>query len=140
MTRRAARGAPIVFGICLQHQGTCYPSDDWSDFGAVILGWWLVAAAHLLENRGSTELHFMDGPYAVEVRSTEDGDELELLPAAQIGSWRVPVGDFIEELIRAAETVRTELLRLGIAAEDQASLAYGIAMVRNAPVLTTSRR
>ena len=45
-----------------------------SDIIVVILGWWAAAVLRLLRNsNGSERVHFMDGPYAIEISKSELG-------------------------------------------------------------------
>jgi len=51
-----------------------FPAVGWDDFGVVILGWWAGALCRILRSESKNELvHFMDGPYAVEVSMPEPG-------------------------------------------------------------------
>jgi hypothetical protein len=40
-----------------------FPGPGWSDFVAIVLGWWLEALRTLIRGEPSAELRFMDGPY-----------------------------------------------------------------------------
>jgi hypothetical protein len=42
-----------------------FPGPGWSDFVAIILGWWLEALHTLLRGEQSVELRFMDGRYVM---------------------------------------------------------------------------
>lgn len=44
-----------------------FPGTGWSDFVAIVLGWWLVALQGLIRGQKSVELRFMDGPYVMYV-------------------------------------------------------------------------
>jgi len=50
-----------------------FPMHGWNDFVVVILSWWHSALLRLLQDASIGEmLHFMDGPYAVEVSISSD--------------------------------------------------------------------
>jgi hypothetical protein len=42
-----------------------FPGAGWSDFVAIVLGWWLEALQTLIRGEQSVELRFMDGPYVM---------------------------------------------------------------------------
>lgn len=139
MVRRAQRGTPLVFGIALEHEGGFFPSEDWVDFGAVLLAWWLAAGARLSASGGTEELQFMDGPYSVRVERPAGTDTVRLSAAAAALEWQLPFADFIGALTQAAEEVRRELARLDIAPEDQASLEYGLRCLGGATAVPAGR-
>lgn len=61
-------GGPATAGIWLEVDGREFPSRGWNDFAVVVLGWWVAAVLRLLDGESTREtVHFMDGPYAVEV-------------------------------------------------------------------------
>jgi hypothetical protein len=58
-------------------RGEPFPDADWSDFAVIVFNMWLVNALDLWEGGESwTKLHFMDGPFWVEIESRD-------------GTWRV---------------------------------------------------
>lgn len=42
-----------------------FPEENWSDFVATILGWWINSYANAKSNGQPLELCFMDGPYSI---------------------------------------------------------------------------
>lgn len=49
-----------------------FPSQDWSDFVVVVLGWWASEISRLYRAEASeVVLRFMDGPYMVLVRAED---------------------------------------------------------------------
>jgi hypothetical protein len=58
----------VTGNVWLIVDGKDFPAHQWNDFIVVILGWWAAALLRLLQNSRKYELiHFMDGPYVVEV-------------------------------------------------------------------------
>lgn len=129
MRQYAARGASPIFDIHWSCDGETYPSHDWIDFGAVILGWWIVAGERLLRGSKEERFLFMDGPY--ELRARRQDSSLQISATYQPLLWTVPLQELMVELIRAADTVSQELLRLGIAEQDRRSLDYGVGLLRS---------
>lgn len=51
-----------------------FPMEGWSDAVVVVLGWWANALIRLNAQAGDMEVvHFMEGPYEVEIRRLADG-------------------------------------------------------------------
>lgn len=66
-------GGPALAGISLVTQGSEFPLAGWSDFVLVVMSWWLAAILRLLTNGGTERVHFMDGPYAVDLFREQSG-------------------------------------------------------------------
>ena len=66
------RGAgPATGSVWLALEEVAFPSKDWNDFIVVILEAWVGAVLRLLEGSSRNEIvHFMDGPYLVELSRT----------------------------------------------------------------------
>lgn len=95
---------PATAGIWLTLNGYHFPMIGWNDFVVVVLGWWVAAVLRLLQNDSASErIHFMDGPYAVEI-SKMPSDRFQLrMFAGPNGGREVAVGEaevrqFIGEL------------------------------------------
>lgn len=96
--------------------GDQFPERGWSDFVVVILVWWLKAAASLARRRGSVELQFMDGPYAVAVEANDEGTcSVEFVNTALtrtvIGTSTVETLRLIQGLTNVAKEVVEECTR-----------------------------
>jgi antitoxin YobK len=124
MRRYHDRGSPLFFGIHWTHQGQAYPAEYWLDFGAVILGWWLGAATKLLEGSTEQKFSFMDGPFSLMAR--REGRLLRVSGETEPVDWTIPLEDVTAALLRAADEVHRELLRLDMAGEEREGLASGI--------------
>jgi hypothetical protein len=67
-------GGPATANIWMVINGREFPMRRWNDFVVVVLSWWATALLQLLRNTSAKEtLHFMDGPYTVEVSKTASG-------------------------------------------------------------------
>src|SRR5690242_16664917 len=99
------RGSPLLFGISWEHQGLYYPSEDWLDFGAVILGWWFTATNNLLQGAKEEKFSFMDGPYSIQLTPYSMEKLIILEPQGLTVTWKAPLVEIAEELIHAANEV-----------------------------------
>jgi hypothetical protein len=125
---RHRRGDPLIFVIYWEYDGVCYPETGWTDFGAVILVWWLEATRRL-RDEGVAEViyRFMDGPYGLRARREVATDNVVIEPEdpADGGfAWTIPLDHLIAELLQAAGMVRDNLAHLCIAERDQHSLEF----------------
>jgi len=51
-----------------------FPDEHWRDFVVVLLGWWCRALSRCLEgDPGPIDIHFMEGPYLVELGHASSG-------------------------------------------------------------------
>lgn len=65
---------PATGNVWLTIGGHAFPAHRWNDFIVVVLSWWVVAVLRLLRKTSERELvHFMDGPYAVEIFNMPGG-------------------------------------------------------------------
>jgi hypothetical protein len=131
LRQRIQRGAPLVFEIAWEHDGVVYPAPHWTDFGAVIMVWWLRVVVELFEGTDTSEFLFMDGPYALEARYQPATGLVELAPRGRNWVWRIPLSIVARELVRAANTVSEELLSAGVGEADRQSVEYGVTRVRS---------
>jgi hypothetical protein len=85
---------PATAGIWLVAGGLQFPRVGWNDFVVVVLGWWSAALLRLLGNNGATErVHFMEGPYAVEISKSRSGNLQLRMFAGPSGGHEVAVGE-----------------------------------------------
>ncbi len=116
------READPFFGICWLHNGIAYPEAEWLDFGSVILGWWLMTATSLVRGSLEEEFLFMDGPYALSVRSRNNLYHISMEGRSE--SWTVERTSFMNELLSAANQTVAKLNELQI--PDKEGLQIGI--------------
>ena len=130
------RTSPLIFTISWEHEGTYYPMKNWSDFGVVILDWWIAATIRLLQGSRTEKFEFMDGPYSINAIYHRQSRMVELLPDTSQASWitsskwNVSSNELVEELLRAANTVRTKLMQGEYGEKEQALLETDIVNLR----------
>jgi hypothetical protein len=127
-----ARNSPSFFGISLYQDGQFYPSEDWTDFGAVILNWWILVLIHLLGRGRCQKFLFMDGPYAVEVRHRRSTNMIELRPQGLGFVWEVPPSELAEAVAHAAETVVQKLAKVETGKQEREGLEQAVSKLREA--------
>lgn len=115
------RGSNSLFTIYWQQEEAAYPEEQWLDFGAVILGWWLVTAKTLVEGALEAEFLFMDGPYRLNAHRF--GNQLHFSAEGEAWLWRVSTETFVSELLEAAAEVKRKFSELGIS--DKSGLQVG---------------
>jgi hypothetical protein len=105
---------PATAGIWLITDNFAFPGVGWNDFIVVVLSWWVAAILDLLHNDNSRKrVHFMDGPYAVELSLTPAGRlQLRQFVGAS-GGCEVAVGHadvrrFVDELSTQSRQVLEE--------------------------------
>jgi hypothetical protein len=126
------RNSPLFFGISVHQNNNFYPSEDWTDFGAVILNWWIFTLIHLLGRGRCQKFLFMDGPYAIEVRHRRSTKMIELRPQGLDLVWEVPPSELAEAVAHAAETVVQKLAKVGIGKREREGLEQAVGQLREA--------
>lgn len=125
-------GRPATADIWFIINGLGFPKQPWNDFAIVVLGWWATALSRLLRNATDRELvHFMDGPYAVEVSKVDIGllrfRGLEGLDRSkEVAVCESPAMPFILEVIAQSRKILDECRRNGWWSEDAETLETSI--------------
>lgn len=125
-----ARGASPFFGIALQQDDQFYPSEDWKDFGAVILNWWMETMLHLLGSGRCKEFLFMDGPYEVKVRYRRSTQMMELRPQGLNVIWQISPKDLTEAIVNAAEKVMQKLAQMNTGRLEREGLEQSVSQLQ----------
>jgi hypothetical protein len=108
---------PATAGIWLVIGGCEFPSAGWNDFVVVVLGWWSDAILRLLKNNSGRErVHFMDGPYSVEISKTQSQTLHLRMFAGPSGGREVAEGEadikrFVSELAAQSRQLLDECRR-----------------------------
>lgn len=119
LTRYKIGSGPLLFEITWNHDKIVYPMNNWSDFGKVILGWWVTAVSEIINGNDESEFYFMDGPYSISARYNREINLLYLSPKGIDSTWTISLNELIEQLINAFEKVSSELAQRGIGTQDQ---------------------
>ena len=131
-TMKARAKGPATAGIWLATGECQFPRTGWNDFVVVILGWWSAAILRLLTNKGGRErVHFMEGPYAVEVYEAPSGKLQLRMFAGPGGGAEVAAGEadknrFVTELTVASKEVLDECRLRGWWSPDAEKLALDL--------------
>jgi hypothetical protein len=132
-----ARKASPFFGIALQQDNQFYPSEDWNDFGAVILNWWIGTMLHLLSSGRCKEFLFMDGPYEVKVRYRRSTKMMELRPQGLDVIWQVSPRELTEAIVNAAEKVIQKLAQMNTGKVEREGLERAVSKLRELSIQIT---
>ena len=127
-----ARNSPPFFLISFQHIDEFYPSENWTDFGGVILSWWICALVQLLRRGHREQFLFMDGPYEIEVCYRRKTGMMELRPEGLDVVWEVTPIELSDALVCAGETVVQKLIQVGTGVRIRKGLEQGLAELRQA--------
>lgn len=102
---------PATAAICFEFPAREFPAPGWNDCAVVILGWWVAALLRLTRNESAYEvLHFMEGPYCVEVTQTSPGQLHFRAMEGPVRASEVAVSDeravtFIQGLLLASRSL-----------------------------------
>lgn len=92
---------PAIAGIWLVTESGPFPAAGWSDFAVVILGWWAIALLKTIRSNGVLgRVHFMDGPYAVDVALSSGILQFRLIGQdREVGTGEAALNPFVSALI-----------------------------------------
>jgi hypothetical protein len=98
---------PAVAGIWLVTESGAFPAAGWSDFAVVILGWWASALLKTIRSNGvRVRVHFMDGPYAVDVAVSSGVLHFRLISRdREVGTGEAALSPFIRALTSQSREV-----------------------------------
>lgn len=119
LIRYKAGFEPLLFEITWNNDEIVYPMKNWSDFGKVILGFWVVTISEIIDGSDEVEFYFMDGPYFISAKYNREINLLYLSPKGINSTWTVSLNDLIKQLISAFEEVNSGLVQRNIGVKDQ---------------------
>lgn len=122
------RNSSPVFGIYWEHYGKFYPQEGWTDFGTVIVGWWLQALQRLLDGAKSQKLVFMDGPYELTVQRIS-GQEVECRDRKRAFCCQTSIDELATSVGKAARGIVRRLESLQVAERERVSLKNGLSLL-----------
>lgn len=102
----------LLFYIYWEHNSVCYPSDNWLDFGYIILGWWVTNIIKLQEGADEGKFSFMDGPYSIGIKLYREIGIVELSPEKIDIVWKVSFVEVIQKILQAVNNVYKESLKI----------------------------
>jgi hypothetical protein len=70
----------LRFEIFWSDNSSFYPTENWHDFGCIIIGWWITTLDSLLKKGEPSSFSFMDGPYSISVRLNDTSKKFILQP------------------------------------------------------------
>jgi hypothetical protein len=114
---RLSPSGKALANIWLQINGLQFPMNHWNDFVVVIMSWWVLALLRLVSGVSSQEIvHFMDGPYAVEVAALPSGMlRFRALTRSsrdrEVATGEEPINPFVLGLIAQTREVLEECKR-----------------------------
>lgn len=126
LIRNSTMSTSSIFNIWFEHEDVIYPNPGWSDFGAVILGWWLVTARKLLQGELQGDFPFMDGPYSLKVIRLFSSGMVQITFRGLTDVWEVELTEFVLAISEAAKRTHHVLTTLNIHHQEQAGLKTGI--------------
>jgi hypothetical protein len=96
---------PAIAGIWLITGDGPFPSAGWSDFVVVILAWWAGALLRAIRCSGVPgRVHFMDGPYAVDVAMSSGKLHFRLISRdREVGTGEAALDSFVSALISQSQ-------------------------------------
>jgi hypothetical protein len=99
--------------VCFSHNDAAFPELNWNDFVVVLVTEWAKEITRLLkEAKGQISLHFMDGPFIMQLKRKNPGwvvnwirngvpvDSFEIASLAELGQSLVLVGQLIVSRLR----------------------------------------
>lgn len=121
--------------LWLELSGTPFPAVGWNDFVIPIMSALVEAAASLVVGDGGPHpIHFMQGPYLLELELEPDALKLRGLRTDRgqgfVASSRVPAIDFAQEVLLAGEAALNASGQVGSPGLDEARLKQGLLRLR----------
>ncbi|MHC5018640.1 MAG: hypothetical protein ACYTGX_00735 [Planctomycetota bacterium] len=118
--------AAAYFSLVWEHDGGAFPFVGHCDFGAEVLGQWILATRELIRGTAETvEFNYIEGGHALRVsRVDPDGDAVAITPEgvepAQV--WPTTTNELAHLLLSTARAVCDHLEEQGLAFNDRAAL------------------
>src|SRR5262245_60597798 len=133
---RPGSAGPATGNIWIMLGQLAFPFQNWNDFVVVILEAWASAVVRMLRGVSEHErVHFMDGPYVVEVSSaSEDVLRLRAIERArqelERGCEDARALDFIDGLLACSEEVLAACRQKGCWSVDADKLEATLPLLR----------
>ena len=121
------RGGSLYLAIALEHNGAFYPDQCWTDFGGVILDWWMCAIKKLKLGSKSEDLVFMDGPYRMRVEYDAITSLVSLRPIDGKFVWVCTLEELAVAVATAAKALQHILDRENVGRKESLALSSSVA-------------
>jgi hypothetical protein len=99
-----------VFGIYWEHDGVFYPSESWTDFGYIIIGWWVSTIIRFSNQETEGDFSFMDGPYSILAKYNKKTGNLILNSENKSIFWQANILDIIQSLHDAINLIQVKFM------------------------------
>ena len=122
------KGHNITGDIWIEFLDFQFPSNNWSDFPEIILGWWLEALFKLWSGKKAhAGCSFMDGPYSYKVTRENNRYVLRCYHDALIGEeteWEgeIDLDLLLKQVLKAASALMKECQKRGWTTPDTETL------------------
>jgi len=130
---RAGTVGPATGDVWLQFGDTAFPVDGWNDFVVVVLEAYACALIRLLEGNGDRQLvHFLEGPYSVEVSGSREFLTLRALENDRIerAVAETDAAALVQSLLVGADAVLNQCREIGWESTDTDKLAGTLGELR----------
>jgi hypothetical protein len=133
---RSAVSGVVMAGIWLHVDGLNFPAKDWEDAAVAILAAWAKTALRLLHDESTREeVHFMEGPYSIEIAPLPPHSwHLALVERRQrirrVRSATVDPRPLVDSIIEASDHLLVSCRRLGWETQDSKLLTEAVEQLR----------
>ena len=127
-TQDVSSGDIISMFICLQKGELYYPSVDWVDNPAIIVGWWAHSAIDLINGGDGQGMCFMEGSYDIDLKYKDEKFYLDSEDGEM--SWVLSKKELIQALVEAYEKLIALYKELGV--DDPVGFIKSIELLNDA--------
>jgi hypothetical protein len=121
----------VLFPIFWEHEGNYYPSDDWMDFGCVIIGWWVNTLVQLLQGSNEEKFSFMDGPYSLNAKFNQPTGIVNLYPEGTDKTWSIDIIEILKSLSQSIDLICEKFEEEGLNEHDKEVFKKYSAIIQN---------
>ena len=113
----------ISFPLYIIADGNTFPDDEWTDFGVVVLRWWLSAIQSAELNKAKCfELVFMDGPYIIECQREDQNVHMTFVCKRRCDSvlfeYKTSFSTLMAEVVRTSKEILKYTRQLGLSNKE----------------------
>ena len=119
------RKSSLSFGCWWEFPDDNYPDIGWRDFGATIIGWWIMALLRLLNGETKEELDFMDGPFSLIVHYSPSSGLVEVALKGEPKKYETTMEKLCKEILNGAGIACRKFQEMNIGERERRSLNLG---------------